>query len=116
MGRGTYETLSGPLPNRRNVVASRTAQVLRQGFELLHDVDTFLRQPPSEAVWIIGGAALFESTLDYCDELYLTRVQGDFGCDRFFPAFADRFTVKDHSDWLESNGYTYQYVTYTKNR
>ena len=116
MGRETYNTLQAPLPGRRNVVASHTAQVLRSGFELETDVAAFLQREASKDVWIIGGAALLSSTLPYCDELHLTHVQGDFHCDRFFPDFADRFTLKDQSDWLHGGGLTFRFATYIKNR
>ncbi len=114
MGRDTYETLKAPLPERRNVVASHTAQILRDGFELVTDVDTFLQKNTSEAIWIIGGAALFTSALEYCDELHLTHVQGDFHCDRFFPEFADRFKVKSESEWQQSGEFTYKFAVYEK--
>lgn len=115
MGRETYDTLHGPLPGRRNLVASRTLQTLRPGFELVTDVDMFLQQT-KEDVWIIGGAGLYASTLTMTDEVYLTHIQGDFGCDRFFPEFADQFTCTQQSDWLQSGDYTYRFAVYTKNR
>ncbi|HEY1063788.1 MAG TPA: dihydrofolate reductase [Candidatus Saccharimonadales bacterium] len=113
MGWATYEEFAAPLLNRRNVVVSRTVQPVREGFELLVDVESFLRDAP-EDTWIIGGGALFASTLQFCEELHLTHVQGDFDCDRFFPDFMGRFRLKDQTDWQSSGDYTYRFSTYER--
>lgn len=113
MGAKTYDTLANPLPNRRNVVASRTLQAVRQGFELVHDVPAFLREA-TEDVWIIGGAVLFEATLADCDELYITQVNGDFSCDRFFPEYQSDFTLADQQQPQTQNGYTFSFERYIK--
>nr|AIA10494.1 dihydrofolate reductase [uncultured bacterium] len=114
MGRDTYEGFAKPLVNRRNVVISRTLQTVREGFELVHDVDAFLVQA-TEDIWNIGGAGIFESTLGYCDELYLTHVAGDFNCDRFFPEYDDYKLVTRSPD-REQNGHRFYYAVYAKNR
>jgi len=115
MGRDTYQEFAQPLPHRRNVVASHELQSVRPGFELTHDVPAFLQQA-TEDVWIIGGAGLYASTLQYCQELYLTHVAGDFNCDRFFPEFAEAFTQTQRSEVQAQNGYEFYFAVYTKNR
>lgn len=115
MGKDTYEVFSRSLPDRRNLVASRSLSAVRPGFELIDDVEAFFRQS-DEDIWIIGGAGLFGSTLQYCDELYLTRVQGDFDCDRFFPEFKSEFSLVEESTVHEQDGYRFKYATYKKNR
>jgi dihydrofolate reductase len=42
-------------------------------------------------VWVIGGAALFASSLPLADELYLTQLDADFHCTKFFPNYSDSF-------------------------
>lgn len=113
MGRGTYETLERPLPGRRNVVASRSLTAVRDGFELVPDAEAFL-QEAAETIWVIGGATLFETTLQYCDELYLTHVRGDYRCDRFFPPYADEFVLKEQSDWQVSGDITFRFAVYKR--
>jgi dihydrofolate reductase len=114
MGKDTYDGFAQPLPNRRNIVTSRHLQTVRDGFELIHDVDAFLSNQ-TEDIWIIGGAGLFESTLHWCDELYLTHVEGDFQCDRFFPDYPG-YSLAHRSAEHEQNGYHFYYAVYTKNR
>jgi dihydrofolate reductase len=111
MGREMYTEFSDPLSGRSNVVVSHTLESVRPGFQLVHDIDTFLKQAV-EDVWIIGGAGLYESVLGYCDELYLTHVQGDFDCDRFFPAYEGTFALKQESAWQNDGKYTYKFSLY----
>lgn len=114
MGRKTYDTLAEPLPNRRNVVASRSLQTVRPGFALLQqDVRDFLHNA-SEDIWLIGGGELALNTLLLCDELYLTHVKGDFHCDTFFPKFVGTFELVEQSEWQQSGTLTYRFELYKK--
>lgn len=113
MGRSTYEEFAEPLPNRRNIVISRSLTTVRKGFELIHDVDAFLQQTTKD-VWIIGGAQLYAETLQYCNEIYLTHVTGNFNCDRFFPEYAQAFTLQNESSTKQSGGYSYTFAVYTQ--
>lgn len=116
MGRGTYNTLSDPLPNRRNVVVSKSLSDVRQGFELVNNLHDYLRLPHTKDVWIIGGATMYSDALEYCDELYVTHVEGDYNCDTFFPKYAQQFTPTWGSQKKFQNGYTFSYAIYTKSR
>ena len=115
MGRETYEEFAKPLPNRRNVVISRGLQRVRAGFELITDLPTFLKES-TEDIWIIGGAGLYESALPYCDELYLTHVTGDYGCNRFFPDYSEAFSLKNQSPVQVQNDYSFTFAVHIKNR
>jgi dihydrofolate reductase len=108
MGYGTYVEFKTPLPKRHNVVASSKAEQLREGFELINNARRFLRDA-TEDIWVIGGAGLFTQTLDMADELYITQLDGDFSCTKFFPAFKDRFGLKSHSQPITENGITFRF-------
>lgn len=91
MGHGTYAELAEPLAGRRNVVVTSKA-TLRAGFEAAADPRRFLASPGATGdVWVIGGAALFAATLDLSEQLYLTQLDRDFHCTKFFPPYSDRF-------------------------
>ncbi|CAN5189013.1 N/A [soil metagenome] len=116
MGKDTYALFDAPLPNRRNVVASQKLTAVRPGFELVNDVAEFL-QTSSDDIWIIGGASLYQSTLDACEELYITHIDGDFNCDRFLPDFYSKFILSKESPRQSDNGHTFRFATYiNKNR
>lgn len=94
MGYATYREFAQPLPDRPNYVATNHATTLRDGFLIADDVDAFLKGGDASDIWVIGGATLFASTLDSLQELYLTRVSGDFHCTKFFPAFEPAFHLE----------------------
>lgn len=115
MGERTYAEFKNPWANRRNVVASHGGS-LREGFELTNDARTFLLHA-KEDVWVIGGAGLFATTLDLHDELYITQIEGDFNCTKFFPEYKNNFELADESEPQTENGirYTYQIWKRKKN-
>lgn len=93
MGRKTWESMgSKPLPRRINVVVSS-----RRDFPHPKDggpdhvltgelsgVKTLLKDLyPDLKIWIIGGANIYEQSLSTCDNIYLTRIPGDYECDTF---------------------------------
>jgi dihydrofolate reductase len=90
MGYATYTEFENPMPGRTNYVATRRTTSLRDGFTPISDVSSFLSHLTAD-LWIIGGAMLYDVTLDAVEELVLTRVHGDFGCTKFFPPFDTAF-------------------------
>lgn len=115
MGFGTYVEFTEPLSRRRNLVASTQSQPLRDGFELVLDAREFLKNV-REDVWVIGGPGLFAQTIDLADELYLTQLEGDFGCTKFFPPFKDDFTLVSQSDPIMENGITFRFQVWRANK
>lgn len=85
MGRGTYETLSRPLTNRRNVVLTsgniegvETYPTISRALEVLHNEGD---------VYVIGGGQIFAQLLLSADELRLTLVDQEIEGDTFFPPY-----------------------------
>ncbi len=111
IGWRTYQSLAAPLTGRRNFVLSNNFEPLRPGFELAEDVSGFLQQATSD-VWIIGGGALFAQTIQYAEELYLTRVAGDFHCTKFFPNFKAGFHLAQQSEPQFQNGQQFCFEIY----
>jgi dihydrofolate reductase len=93
MGYRTYEEFAEPMSDRKNFVATSRHTTVRPGFTTVADVGGFVRAHGDEDIWIIGGAALFTQTIELVEELYLTRIDGDFHCTKFFPVFDDRFRL-----------------------
>ncbi len=113
MGRKTYDEFARPMDAAHNFVLTH-ASALRPGFEPVHDLAQFLQNAP-EDLWIIGGADLFVQTLPYADELYITRVDGDFHCTKSFPAFEDAFSPVEEGEPHEQNGITFNFCIYRRN-
>ncbi|MBR5864547.1 MAG: dihydrofolate reductase [Alistipes sp.] len=92
MGRKTYESLGRPLPNRTNVVISRTAEHI-EGCTIARSLEEAIAMfPADEEVFIIGGAQIYALALDVADRFYLTRVEHDYEGDTKFPEW-------DESQW-----------------
>lgn len=87
MGRNTFLSLpKGALPNRRNVVLSRTRGDFH-GCDTFSSLDEALAScSPDEDVYIIGGASVYEQALVFADRLCLTEVDD-------IPAQADAFSL-----------------------
>ena len=94
MGYATYVEFANPMAGRTNYVATRRTLTLRDGFLPVADLSSFLSVGFEGDLWIIGGASLFAATLDAVQVLELTRVEGDFGCNRFLPAFETMFRLE----------------------
>lgn len=96
MGRRTWESLPGLLPQRTHIVVTRDCSCLAEGCIL---VDS-----PREAIavagevpeiMVIGGAALYREMLPLARRMYLTRVAAAVEGDVFFPEW-------DHARWRET--------------
>ena len=87
MGRKTYESLGRPLPNRTNVVISRTLGEL-EGCTVVRSLEEAIALfPTEEEVFVIGGAQIYALALDVADRFYLTRVGHDYEGDTSFPTW-----------------------------
>ena len=91
MGRRTFYSLpKGALPNRRNIVLSRTETDF-PGCDVYKSLDEALQHiGADEQAFIIGGASLYKEALAVADRLYLTEIAAvPPHADVFFPAYDD---------------------------
>jgi dihydrofolate reductase len=96
MGRKTYDSIGKPLPNRSNIVISRTMTAV-DGVIIARSIDEAAARSKDEAerlgvdeIFIIGGADIYEKTLSFCGRIYLTEVEADVVGDAYFPALEPR--------------------------
>ena len=95
MGRKTFDSIGRPLPNRRNIVITRNADIEITDCEVVNSIEKALLLAQSETeVMVIGGAKLYQQILPIADRLYITQVEGEFDGDTYFPHY-------DEDDWLE---------------
>ncbi|MEK7186553.1 MAG: dihydrofolate reductase [Patescibacteria group bacterium] len=118
MGRKTFESILSytgkPLPDRINMVITRNPDFKAEGVS----INTSLEEALSEAkeneqseIFIIGGAQIFQQAIDMgvVDIIYLTKVQGDYGADTFFPDYSQFRKVISEEEG-ESKGIKYKFV------
>ncbi|MEM1157345.1 MAG: dihydrofolate reductase [Verrucomicrobiota bacterium] len=90
-GRTTYEGIGRPLPNRTNYVLSRNCKDA-DGIQVLRSADDVISLS-EDSVFICGGAEVYRLFFPICDELLLTRVQGDYEGDTLLPEFETFFKL-----------------------
>lgn len=130
MGSRTYQSIPGPLKNRRNVVVSRTT--VFDGADATYPVFSDALRGEEEGFWVIGGAQLYAEALAHGpDLLYITIVDIEVDGDVKFPivgsAFKDDFITYEYmlerydtyncvkrSDWIEENGIKYQICEFVR--
>lgn len=118
MGRKTFEIDIGRcLPNRSNIIVSRNEDFKVEGAvvvnSLLKAIEEAKEMPGSEEIFIIGGGQIFEQAMDVVDKIYLTKVEGKYNCDTFFPDYSIfRKVVREES--RSSNGYKYRFIDLEK--
>jgi dihydrofolate reductase len=117
MGRRTWESLKGALPQRENIVVTRTPGYQAPGAAVANSLDAALALCAGEPVaFVIGGTQLFEESLPLAAGMVLTEIQRDYQGDTWFPKW-------DRSQWRESqreahtapDGTRFDFVLYEKN-
>lgn len=113
-GRTFRETYKGrPLRGRQNYILTRHDESI-EGAIVVHDLGKLLEEFRDKDLWVAGGAEVFKEIMDAgkADELYLTHIDADFGCDQFFPEYEGRFKKIKESEAREQNGFRFVYTTY----
>ncbi len=101
MGRKTFESIGKPLPNRNNIVISSSMQPV-QGVDVCKDVNEALEKAKSygKEIFVIGGAQIFEQTMDLVDKMYISHVKKDYEGDVRFPEVdLDGWNIESRQDF-----------------
>lgn len=105
MGRKTYESLPEdfrPLPNRENIVLTRSNPDLDERVKIVNSLDEAYEEAKNDKLFIAGGASVYEQTLDSADKMVLTRIPEKHEGDTFFPDWNDEKwelkTIKDQEN------------------
>lgn len=113
MGRRTFHSLpKGALPNRRNIVLSRT-ETNFPGCDVYTSLSEALKYiADNEEAFIIGGASLYKEGLAVANRLYLTEIDAvPPHADVFFPEYDDGTwqteTKEERPATADTPAYTY---------
>lgn len=88
MGRATFDSLDAPLPGRVNIVVSSSeishpevlvAKDIHEAFQLAKDFN--------RPIFIIGGATIYEQTIEAADYLFISHLKASYTGDKYFPKF-----------------------------
>jgi dihydrofolate reductase len=119
MGRKSYEAEDKLCSDAGNVIVTRNknykisehdsvAPNLREAIELLNK---------EEEIFILGGAEIFEQSIDIADKLYITLVHGKFPGDAFFPEIDMsiwKVSRKTNHAADDENAYDYSFLEYVR--
>ncbi len=119
VGRKTMLTFPNrsPLAKRKNLVLSSNANLRVGRNKVCPDMfSVFSSITPTESVFVVGGAQVYETFLPYCNMVYVTKVMKEYPADAYFPNLdeAEDWEVNETSEVMEENDIHFQYVTYMR--
>lgn len=120
MGRKTFESLGGILPERMHIILSRNPD-FNIDSNCVKVVHSLLELQPymedEEEHFVIGGAIVYNLLMPYANKMYVTQIDKDFEGDSLFPKI-------NEEDWKEIsreeglqdeiNDFRYEYITYVR--
>ena len=88
MGRKSYEEIGHPLPNRMNIVVSRSANFIGENLVTVKSLQEAIEAAGDADVYVAGGYGLFLEAISMVDKMYITEIDIEIeDGDVFFPEF-----------------------------
>ena len=125
MARKNYVSLLDkfkPLPERTNILVTRQKHFHAPGCLVVNNIDSAIdiaRKNGEPELFVIGGAEIYNLTMNVADRLYLTEIDAVVDGDTFFPVF-------DNKEWKEvsrkphpaddRHRYAFDYVIYERSQ
>ena len=119
MGRATYNSIGRPLPNRLNIVMTRSVKNT-EGVTEVTSADKAIEAASinrdSSKVYIIGGENIYKEFLPIAHRMIITEVDLYIkDGDTFFPEWNISEWKEQSRDQREENGIRFSFVEYKKN-
>lgn len=89
MGKNTYLDINNRTKNSNTILPNRSSYVLSTSLTdiknaiLIKELQDI--KVNNEIIFIIGGGRLYEEYIDVVDLVYLTKINKEYNCDKFFP-------------------------------
>lgn len=121
MGRKNIEAQGRALPNRTNIVLTRSKNFTYPDCVVMNDIETafaYCKEKGEEEVFICGGGQIYELALPLADRIYLTEVDYAEEGEVYFPKFDEsKFTktLVTSCDASEENKYAWKAYLYSRN-
>lgn len=107
IGRKTFESMNGPLPERDNIVVTSKDEI--DGARVAHSPDEALDLVNEDKVFICGGQGIYEEYIDVADKLILSHVHELHDGDTFFPEVSPEvWEITDRDEFDEFHIATYE--------
>ena len=119
MGRATYNSIGRPLPNRLNIVMTRSVKNTEGVTEVTSAekaIEAASINKDSSKVYIIGGENIYKEFLPIAHRMIITEVDLYIkDGDTFFPEWNISEWKEQSRDQREENGTRFSFVEYTRN-
>lgn len=112
MGRKTHDSIGVALPRRENIVLSRNPDYAKDGIVVVPNIEEALNVAQHDPV-IIGGRAVYEEGLPLAAKVIVTRVDGEFEGDVYFPDFDFATLTKESEERREADADNAYALTFT---
>ena len=91
MGRKTWEDpfMPTPLKSRINILITKNDHSLFPGADfyfsdnIIENIKNLQKQYENKDIFIIGGSKIIDLTFEIIEEFYLTRIYGNYYCEKF---------------------------------
>ena len=119
MGRKTFESIGKPLPNRTNIIISRSDLNI-EGTYCFKSIDegiSFAKSQNETELFIIGGDSIYQQSMDVLNTVYLTRIHHSFEADAFFPDLQEEYWQLNQNEFHaadEKNKFDFSFQTYNR--
>lgn len=95
MGRKSFEEIGHPLPNRKNIIVSKSKKYSGENLITVNSLQEALDVSQNENVFVSGGYGLFKEVLPIVDKMYITEIEIEIkDGDVFFPEFDETKFIK----------------------
>ena len=114
MGRTSYEEIGHPLPDRTNIIVSKTKVFSGENLFTVKSLKEAIERAGQEEIFIAGGAEIFQEALPLAEKIYMTYVDMEVpDADRFFPNFSEEEYKREEIEKVGGET-SYLRVLYTK--
>jgi dihydrofolate reductase len=120
-GRKTLESFPGNRPLRnRSTICLCSEENKRDDCFCIHNFEEALKLAQelskTQDIWIIGGQSIYEKFIDFCDIIWVTKINTEVGGDAFFPNLdnKDNFKLVWESDSEIDNGHEIKFCQYMR--
>lgn len=117
MGRKTFQSLPGLLPDRQHVILTKSGYAVRTPRAESHSsVESVLEKFKGKDIYVIGGSEIFNLFLSYVDRMYVTYIDEEFEGDTYFPDVLDNWKMVSNEKGIkdDKNPYDYYFRVYEK--
>jgi dihydrofolate reductase len=115
MGRKTWESLPGLLPERLHIVLTGDSDYVAEHCLVVHSLQEAMEAVgDASEVMIIGGSKLYQQFLPLAHRIYLTLVHAEVEGDSLFPDYDEsrwKEVARESHPSDENNPYPYTFLT-----